>query len=192
MIQRVVGSSSLTVEQSQETDERFLIRRAQAGDIPAFEYLYRRHVGRVYALCLRMCGEAGHAEEMAQEAFVRAWERLGSFRGESALATWLHRVTVNVVLSDRRTKARRRERTQTEEELARHAEEPAKTKSPGLRVDLEEAIAALPPGAREVFVLHDVEGYKHREIAEMTGIAAGTSKAHLHRARMLLREHLKR
>ena len=175
--------------QSETTDERLLVGKAQAGDMAAFEDLYRQNLSRVYALCLRMCGNAGYAEEMTQEAFIRAWQRLSSFRGDARFSTWMHRVTVNVVLSDRRSRAKRMEKVTDplEHQEIRLA---ARPNAPGLSVDLEEAIAKLPAGARDVFVLHDIEGYKHREIAEMTGIATGTSKAHLHRARRLLREHL--
>jgi len=183
-----IGAAGLA-SQTETTDDQFLVRKAQAGDMPAFEELYRLNSGRVYALCLRMCGNAGYAEEMAQESFIRAWQRLSSFRGDARFSTWLHRVTVNVVLSDRRSRAKRMEKVTDplEHQEIRLA---ARPDVPGLSVDLEEAIAKLPTGARDVFVLHDIEGYKHKEIADMTGIATGTSKAHLHRARRLLREHL--
>ena len=167
-----------------------LAERATRGDVEAFEGLYRENVGRVYLLCLRMCGDPSHAEELTQEAFVRAWQKLGSFRHESAFSTWLHRVTVNVVLGDRRSRARREARVKVlgDDSLA----DPTSTEPfPGRAVDLDRSIAALPEGARTVFVLHDVEGYRHREIARMTGLAIGTSKAQLHRARKLLRKALK-
>ena len=155
----------------------------------AFEHLYRRHVGRTHALCLRLTAEAALAEELTQETFVRAWQKLDSFRGESAFASWLYRLTVNVVLSERRARHRRQTRT-----AALHQERgwvrPAAGASPSTRVALEEAIAQLPEGARTVFVLHDVEGYRHDEIATLTGMAPGTSKAQLHRARTLLRKEL--
>ncbi|MBX7257444.1 MAG: sigma-70 family RNA polymerase sigma factor [Candidatus Hydrogenedentes bacterium] len=170
-------------------DETLLVRRAQAGDVTAFEALYRAHVGRIHALCLRMTSDRATAEDLTQEAFIRAWQRLDSFRGDSAFYSWLYRLTVNVVLGDFRVKKRLAERVSNSEDVSdlplAAAERPA-----GLRMDLDQAIAALPPGAREIFVLHDVEGYKHEEIAEMTGLATGTSKAHLHRARRLLREQL--
>jgi RNA polymerase sigma-70 factor (ECF subfamily) len=165
------------------------VRRAQAGDAAAFEVVYRAHAGRVYALCLRMAGDATHARELVQDVFIRAWEKLDTFRGDSAFGTWLHRLAVNVVLMDRRLAARRAEdRLESNEgealPLATH-EPPA-----GLRLDLEQAIAALPPMARQVLVLYDVEGYEHQEIGSLLGIAEGTSKAHLFRARRLLRERL--
>jgi len=168
------------------------VRRAQAGDADAFEAVYRAHAGRVYALCLRMAGDAGHARELVQDAFIRAWEKLGTFRGDSAFGTWLHRLAVNVVLMDRRLAARRAE-DRLEDESGR-LERPvaAHEAPPGLRLDLEQAIAALPPMARQVLVLFDVEGYEHQEIGAMLGIATGTSKAHLFRARRLLREKLDR
>jgi len=145
----------------------------------------------VYALCLRLTGDAGAAEERTQDVFVRAWDKLRSFRGESAFSSWLHRLAVNVVMNERRTTIRREQRVTpmaTPEVLERGKGEP----TVGLSIDLERAIAALPEGAREVFVLYDIEGYSHAEIAEMTGIAEGTSKAQLFRARHLLREKLDR
>ena len=167
-----------------------LVRRAQTGDTDAFGRLYRLHVGRVYALCLRIEGDAARADELTQDTFVRAWERLPGFRGESAFGTWLHRLAVNVVLADRRAAWRRDRRVTLDEEPVALAS--ASTTDPGLTLDLEAAIAGLPPGARTVFVLHDMEGYQHAEIATMTGIAEGTSKAQLFRARRLLRVALGR
>lgn len=166
-----------------------LVDRAARGDVEAFEELYRENVGRVYLLCLRMCGDPSYAEELAQEAFVRAWQKLGSFRGASQFSTWLHRVTVNVVLGNRRSTARREARVKAVgDDLP--VDLTASDSSPGQTLDLERSIAALPEGARTVFVLHDVEGYRHREIADLTGLAVGTSKAQLHRARKLLRKAL--
>lgn len=162
---------------------------AAGGDRHAFERLYRANVNHVYALCVRMCGDRTRAEELAQDAFVRAWDRLPQFRGESAFSTWLHRLTVNVVLEVQRTDRRNRARTENEDAL--EAEPPiAKHEHIAEKMDLAVAIAALPPGARAVFALHDVEGYKHEEIAEMLDITSGGSKAQLHRARRLLREAL--
>jgi RNA polymerase sigma-70 factor (ECF subfamily) len=172
---------------SRVTDE---VRRAQAGDQEAFAALYRAHAGRVYALCLRLAGDRGRAEELTQDVFVRAWERLGSFRGDSELGSWLYRLAVNVVYMDRRTGRRREARVTGVPDL--QLVDAGRESSPGVRMDLERAIARLPDGARTAFVLHDVEGYRHEEIAEMTGIAVGTSKAQLFRARRLLREALER
>ncbi len=166
------------------------VRRAQQGDAGAFGELYRTHAGRIHALCLRLEGDQARAEELTQDVFVRAWERLSTFRGESAFGTWLHRLAVNVVLADRRSLWRRGRRLL-------FTDDPAAFERPGEAVsgnssDLEGAIAGLPPGARTVFVLHDIEGYTHDEIARLSGIAEGTSKAQLFRARRLLREALER
>ena len=163
-----------------------VVRRAQQGDQSAFHELYREHVGRTYALCLRLTGSAAEAEERTQDVFVQAWRTLASFRGESAFSSWLHRLAVNLVLMERRGARRRWMRVEAVEDpatLERGGEGP----SPALRLDLERAVAALPEGARHVFVLHDVEGYRHEEIGEFLGIAVGTSKAQLFRARRLLR-----
>lgn len=173
--------------QKDRTDE--LVERAQRGDVAAFEALYRQESGRVYALCLRMAGDAGAAEELTQDVFVRVWQKLGLFRFQSAFGTWLHRLAVNVVLQKIRSEKRRRNRVHVTDDLLRF-DGGAPRATPGKRIDLERALATLPPGAKTVFVLHDVEGYKHEEIAEMTGTAVGTSKAQLHRARKLLRKVL--
>jgi len=183
------GVIPLVNEEDPRAEERRLVSRAQAGDMAAFEELYRRNVGRVYALCMRMAGDASLAEELAQDVFVRAWERLGTFRGESAFSSWLHPLTVNVALSERRARRRRVARVMTTDDLTPF-EKPTRTSGPEAGLDLEKALAVLPPGARSVFVLHDVEGYRHQEIAEMTGVAEGTSKAQLHRARRMMREAL--
>lgn len=167
-----------------------LVRRAAAGDVEAYEDLYRRNVGRVHALCLRIARDRSEAEELTQETFVRVWERLGSFRGESAFSTWLHRVAVNVVVAELRRRGRWRQRFVASGDAEPGVAAPAFPA--GGDLDLERAIAGLPPQARLVFVLHDVEGYRHDEIAALAGIAAGTSKAHLHRARRQLREALSR
>lgn len=167
------------------------IQRAQAGDPDAFRILYEGHVGRIYALCLRLAGDAARAEELVQDTFVRAWQKLPDFRGESAFGTWLFRIAVNVALAERRAAGRREARiglTADPDALPTAG----RTVDPGDRLDLEQAIAGLPPGARAVFLLYDVEGYQHTEISEMTGIAEGTSKAQLFRARRLLREALSR
>ena len=168
------------------------VERAQAGDRPAFEQLYRSHCDRIYALCWRMCGaDKALAEDMVQEAFVRAWNKLHLFRGDSKFGTWLHRLTVNVVLSDRRIRVKRLQR---EREMVDNVERTLvgdRNVFAGLRKDLEAAIAGLPERARTVLILFDIEGYKHDEIAEMTGMAVGSSKAQLHRARKLVREVLK-
>ncbi len=176
-------------EQSQAAESERWVARAQAGEVGAFEQLYRLHSGRVYALCLRMSGAPQEAEELAQDGFVRAWEKLETFRGQSAFSSWLHRLTVNVVLSRWRSKGRQRERVVSIGDV-NQPEEVRQEHKPRRTVDLERAISGLPAGARTVFVLHDVEGYRHRDIAELTGLAVGTSKAQLHRARRLLRKAL--
>jgi RNA polymerase sigma-70 factor (ECF subfamily) len=172
------------------------VARAAAGDRRAFERLYRAHVNRVFSLCARMTGDRTRAEELTQDVFVRAWEKLNLFRGESSFGTWLHRLTVNVVLNARKSEGRSRSRFEENDEEAggmdAHAGVVEGHLAPGDLLDLEEAITRLPPGARRVFVLHDVEGYKHEEIAEMLGVTSGATKAQLHRARLLLREALNR
>jgi RNA polymerase sigma-70 factor (ECF subfamily) len=183
--------ATMLVEREAPSERSDTVRLAQQGDVAAFERLYRENVDRIYALCLRMCGDSGRAQELAQDVFVRAWEKLGSFEGKSAFSTWLHRLAVNVVLGSRRAEAIRIGRVFGTDDLEAY-ETPTRPADPGHAMDLERAIAALPSGARAVFVLHDVEGYKHEEIAELHGIAVGTCKAQLHRARRLLREALER
>ena len=172
------------------------VASAAAGDRRAFERLYRSHVDRIFSLCARMTGNREHAEELTQDVFVRAWEKLPQFRGESAFGTWLHRVAVNVVLNDRKTATRERNRAapeQLDDDAYPEAQFGGQAPPSHVdRMDLEAAIAALPPGARKVFVMHDVEGYKHEEIAEMLGVTTGGTKAQLFRARRLLREALTR
>lgn len=174
----------------QAGDESALVGRARGGDSRAFEQLYRRHRDRVFGLCVRLCqGDRAKAEQATQDAFVRAWEKLDGFRGDAQFGTWLHRITVNVVLGEHRLLQRWTTFEDAEvqgprEELSTPAEDPS------LSRDLERALAKLPKGARTVLWLHDVEGYLHQEIAELTGIAVGTSKAQLHRARKLMKEHL--
>ena len=179
-----------------------LIERARAGDVDAFEHVYRREVGRVYAVCLRMTADATRARELTQSVFIRAWDRLASFRGDSQLSSWLHRIAVNEVLVEARSDKRRRARVvlandQSDDETDAAGDGPALSgitmpDDTETRIDLERAISALPPGARTVFVLHDIEGYRHEEISRMTGSAEGTLRAQLHRARKLLMEALSR
>jgi RNA polymerase sigma-70 factor (ECF subfamily) len=164
------------------------VREAQDGDVRAFEAVYRACVGRVYALCLRLCGDAADAEGLTQNVFVRAWEKLDGYRAEAAFATWLHRLAVNVCLADRRGTMRRTNREQHIGEGRATSETPHGQVDAS--VDLERAIAELPPGARTVFVLFEVEGYSHEEIAELMGLTVGTSKGQLHRARALVRRAL--
>ena len=160
---------------------------AAGGDSSAFERLYRTHVARIHSLTRRMLSTQ-EADEVTQDIFVRTWQKLGQFRGESAFSTWLHRLAVNVVIERRRSFAIQRERM-TDDPLALDLLTVGPARA-DLKVDFESAIDQLPPGAREIFVLHDVEGYKHRESAVMLELATGTSKRQLHRARMLMRKHL--
>lgn len=184
-----VDNSSLTTGRSDAED----VALAAKGDRIAFERVYRAHVNRVFAVCARMVADRTLAEELTQDVFVRAWSKLDLYRGESAFTTWLHRLAVNVVLNARKSDGRNRTRFGSEpDEVDTLPHARSSNWTPGMSLDLEAAIAGLPPGARQVFVLHDVEGYKHEEIAEMLGITAGGSKAQLHRARLLLREALNR
>lgn len=166
------------------------VRLAAGGDLEAFERLYRRHVARVHSLVSRML-EPDLADEVTQDVFVRAWRKLGTFRGDAAFGTWLHRVTVNLVLGRRKRLGIERERYHHDGEAVvdRAA---GRREHPGAVAEFEAGIRRLPERAREVFVLHDIEGYKHREIAEMLGVTTGTTKAQLHRARMLMREFVSR
>ena len=175
----------VTVETA--SDEFAWIERAQKSDSSAFESLYRLHVDRVYALCLRMTGNTAEAEDCTQEAFIQAWSKLDRFRGDSSFGTWMHRVAVNTVLGRMRKSNRERNRIHAVSDAAPPVESIGD--SGGLR-DLENAMNELPSGARHVFVLHAVYGYSHEETSDMLGIAAGTSKAQLHRARRLLAQQL--
>jgi RNA polymerase sigma-70 factor (ECF subfamily) len=198
----------------EETSVATLVARAQAGDVQAFERLYRQHVGKVYGLCLRMVPDPVQAEILTQDVFVRAWQKLGSYQGKGVFAGWLHRLAANVVLEDRRAEARRAKWLRPlpdGDDHARHSSEAGRADSESRAVargrslmgsaiekptaaedaiDLDRAILELPVGARLVFVLRDVMGYPYREIAEMTGVAVGTAKAQAHRARRLLRQLL--
>jgi len=171
-----------------------LARAAGEGDMTAFEELYKRHNRRVYSVCLRMTHNVSEAEDLTQEAFIQLFRKIGSFRGDSAFTTWLHRLTVNQVLMHFRKKSVKLERTTEEGEtpvqIVHGSENP--NKMPVLdRISLDRAVAKLPPGYRSVFLLHDVEGHEHEDIARMLGVAVGTSKSQLHKARMKLRRLLK-
>jgi RNA polymerase sigma-70 factor (ECF subfamily) len=182
------GSNVVPVPMGDSTD----VALAAAGDREAFERVYRTHANRVYSLCTRMCGSRAQGEELTQDVFVRTWEKLPQFRGESAFSTWLHRLAVNVVLNARKTEGREASRTDESDVGDERWTESARAPMHIDRMDLSDAIASLPAGARKVFVLHDIEGYKHEEIAELCGITSGGSKAQLHRARLLLRGTLER
>jgi RNA polymerase sigma-70 factor (ECF subfamily) len=172
-----------------DLEEAWVIRRVQEGDTEAFETLYRTHVRRVYGICRRITADTRLAAELTQDVFLRVWERIGQFRGTARFSTWLYRIATNRALDGLRGEIRRSTREMAVEQPADWAP-PRPAPRPETRMRLEEAMESLPPAARAVFVLHDVEGYRHEEIAEMTGIAAGTSKSQLHRARRLLRERL--
>ena len=161
---------------------------AAAGDLRAFERVYRSHLAKISSLVRRMTG-GRDSDELTQDVFVRLWQKIGSFRGDSAFSTWLHRLAVNVVIERFRSDATRRSRLHDGEAIFETLAAPGR--SGDLSMDFETALAKLPEGAREIFVLHDVEGYKHHEIATLLEISAGTSKAQLHRARMMLRKHLR-
>ena len=172
------------------------IADAKQGDAAAFEVLYHAHKRRVYSLCLRMIGDAAEAEDLTQEAFLQMFRKIGTFRGEAQFSTWLHRLTVNLVLMKLRKKAlwtSSLDDPGTDSEDSRPMEfgSPDSTLTGSVdRLTLEKAIEALPPGYRIIFQLHDVEGYEHREIAGMIGCSVGNSKSQLHKARMKLREML--
>ena len=170
------------------SDEAALVARARGGDTRAFEVLYRQHVDRVYGLCLRMTGNVGEAEDCAQEAFIQAWSKLDRFRGDAAFGTWMHRIAVNAVLGRIRKSKREQDRIRV---VAETASSPASIGDSAELRDLSDAIERLPEGARHVFVLNAVYGFSHEESSDMLGIAVGTSKAQLHRARRLLAQQLK-
>jgi RNA polymerase sigma-70 factor (ECF subfamily) len=169
--------------------EGALVERARAGDARAFERLYREHAGRVYGLCLRMTREPHTAEDCTQETFINAWRAFAQFETRSSLGTWLHRIAVNVTLAKRRKAAR--EEPVADVEVEEEGVEPEWTLETPVEVrEIEDAIGTLPEGARDALVLHALYGYSHTEAAQMLGVAEGTCKAQLHRARRLLRERL--
>ncbi len=178
----------VTLERPALTDEADWIAKAKRSDAGAFERLYRMHIDKVYGLCLRMTGNVAEAEDCAQEAFIQAWSKLDKFRGDSAFGTWLHRIAVNAVLGRIRKSKREQDRIQVAFEQSMS---PVSVADNGELRDLSEAVDRLPQGARHVFVLHAVYGYSHDETGAMLDIAAGTSKAQLHRARRLLAQQLK-
>jgi len=168
-------------------DDQSDVALAVRGDAEAFERLYRRHVARVHALARWLLGD-DEVDDAVQEVFIRVWQKLDTFAGQSAFGTWLHRVAVNLILRRRQNRGTRRRRFAEAEEGV--PDVAARASHPDLRVAIERAVDLLPAGAREVFVLHDMEGYRHEEIGGMLGVDAGTSRSQLHRARMLLRQHL--
>lgn len=178
--------------------ETQLIARAQQGDEAAFAALFNAHKRRVYSLCLRMTGDTAEAEDLAQEAFLQLFRKISTFRGESAFTTWLHRLVVNVVLMHLRKKGLHQisldevDSTQEEPVKRDYGDDDRRLLGSIDRIRLDRAIAALPPGYRTVFVLHDVEGYEHNEIAQIMDCSTGNSKSQLHKARLKLRERLRR
>ncbi|HTG15521.1 MAG TPA: RNA polymerase sigma factor [Blastocatellia bacterium] len=184
---------SVTAERSPAASDLELARAAAAGDATAFEKLYEQHHRRVYSLCLRMLGSVGQAEDLTQEVFLQVYRKIGSFRGDSAFTTWLHRLAVNQVLMHFRRRGVKLEHTSDEGDFTNVVETPLQSTRRISMVDrlaLERAVGELPPGYRTVFVLHDVEGYEHTEISDMLHVSIGTSKSQLHKARMRLRELL--
>lgn len=183
--------------QGEVPSEAEAIAKAKQGDAEAFEILYNLHKRRVYSLCLRMTANTAAAEDLTQEAFLQLFRKIATFRGESAFSTWLHRMAVNVVLMQLRKKGLSvvplEDTIESEEETPKKelgAPDPSLASSVD-RLQLQRAVEALPPGYRTIFVLHDVEGYEHNEIAEMVGCSIGNSKSQLHKARMKLRDLLK-
>jgi RNA polymerase sigma-70 factor (ECF subfamily) len=183
--------------QGGELSESEAIERAKQGDADAFEALYDLHKRRVYSLCLRMTANAAEAEDLTQEAFLQLFRKIGTFRGESAFSTWLHRMAVNVVLMRLRKKnlpvVPLDDPLETEEESSKKEPGAPDQKLAGSvdRMQIQRAVDALPPGYRTIFVLHDVHGYEHNEIADLVGCSIGNSKSQLHKARMKLRDLLK-
>lgn len=166
-----------------QEEEQQLVLRCKNGDHTAYEKLYRANIGKVYALCLRMCGQKELAEDLAQESFIRAWQKLDSFRGDSAFSSWLYRLTSNVVIGQLRKSSKWHE-----ENFDDHAHEQilGVQNSENNRADIEKALQALPDQSRAVLIMYEYLGYQHNEISKITGMAVGTSKTHLHRARNFL------
>ena len=177
-----------------EATDYELAQRASSGDMPSFEQLYARHSRRVYSLCLRMTANTAEAEDLAQEVFIQLYRKAGSFRGESAFTTWLHRLTVNQVLMHFRRRGVRVEQVtedgESPQQVVQGTENPSQMPVVD-RIALDKAVSQLPPGYRAVFVLHDVEGHEHEEVARLLGCSVGTSKSQLHKARMKLRQLLR-
>ena len=169
--------------------ETELIKLAGNGDDKAFKELFQQNVSRVYALCLRFSADKDTADDLTQKVFIKAWEKLKTFRGESRFSTWLHRIAVNIFLMHKRAEKRFLKKTPCNEQIWINKNGKIES-NVEINIDLEKAIASLPKQARMVLVLHDIEGYKHKEISDMLKIRIGTSKANLHRARKQLREEL--
>lgn len=175
-------------QSQQEIGDSALIEAARAGDAKSFEQLYRRNIGHIFGLCIRMTANEATANDCAQATFIQAWQKLDTFQGRSAFSTWLHRIAVNEVLALRRKEQRQRQHLEViAEDMANN---PPPESDSGDDMDLDAAIGMLPEGARHVFVLHMIHGYQHDEVADFLGVAVGTCKAQLHRAKRLLRQRL--
>jgi RNA polymerase sigma-70 factor, ECF subfamily len=190
LLARTDGHVTAAETETNNTSDYGLAQQAATGDMSAFELLYQRHNRRVYSLCLRMTSNVSEAEDLAQEVFIQLFRKVGSFRGDSAFTTWLHRLTVNQVLMHFRKRSVKLEQTtdegDTPVQVVRGTENP--NSMPVVdRIAIDKAITQLPPGYRTVFILHDIEGHEHEEIARMLGCSVGTSKSQLHKARMKLR-----
>ncbi len=183
------------VEDVSSATDYVLTQSASGGNMAAFEELYQRHHRRVYSICLRMLQNASEAEDLTQDVFIQLYRKVGSFRGDSAFTTWLHRLTVNQVLMHFRKRTVKFEKTTEEGEtpvqIVAGTENPFKMPIVD-KIALENAIAELPAGYKSVFVLHDVEGFEHEEVAKILGCSVGTSKSQLHKARLKLRKLLKK
>jgi RNA polymerase sigma-70 factor (ECF subfamily) len=190
----IANGEEKVLSNAQQSFDYNLAQRAASGEMSAFEELYQKHHRRVYSLCLRMTQNPPEAEDLTQEVFIQLFRKIGSFRGESAFTTWLHRMTVNQVLMHFRKRSIKDEKLtedgETPDQIVPGTENPLAMPVVD-RLALNKAIAALPPGYRTVFILHDVEGYEHEEIASMLRLSIGTSKSQLHKARMKLRNLLR-
>lgn len=185
------AAADASADEQRALEERDLVAAASRGEVAAFERLYRRHAGRVHGVIARLVGgHGGRAEDLTQDAFVRAWRALPAFRFESSFSTWLHRLAINTALMDLRSRKSRPQDDGDEEAFADLGTADSAGQTTALSMDLERAVASLPPRARAVLVLYDVEGWQHEEIAAELGMAVGSSKAQLHRARSLLRTRL--
>lgn len=189
----MLGNRAFQIDFTPKSEET-LVQELRSGDLSSFEALFHQYKGRIYSLCYRLVNDAGEAEDLTQEVFLQLFRKIHTFRGESAFATWFHRLAVNTALMHLRKKPDFHVEW-TDQEIPDSAAR--RTAPPGAhgnldRIHLERAIAGLPSGYRTIFVLHDVEGYDHQEIAEFLGCSPGTSKSQLHKARMRLRETLRR
>jgi RNA polymerase sigma-70 factor, ECF subfamily len=189
--QTIAMTEVFRLEKQQFSGDLDIVRRAVTGNSEAFITLYKQNLPRIYAVCLRIVADREKAEEVTQQALVRTWEMLDSYRGESPLSAWIHRIAANVALDYLRSRQRLSKRVEFTDDIESY-NYPDTSSTREIQLDIEQAIAALPLQARTVVVLHDIEGYSHGEISELLGIAIGTSKAHLHAARRILKEVLGR